>query len=296
VLVPDHLVYEASDPPGDTRLAFPDHPTVRTESFDLTYVSVGTTRDHVIVTARFARPVEPVRWARIEQGQATTILPMTVDVYLDTTLEAGQLRALPARGFHVPASEAWDRVLVLSSVPRLREDGVVKPAHLTHRNDTVVGVFDREEVGGPILGVGVVVLATSADSEGFVRAASAWKGDCTVWEDLRCTLIGEAPPIIDAVGGALRTGGMLALDYPGGARPPAQRTPVVFQRGKLLGAAPVDPELISDGTLATVFDEGGTPMATAIVVSVVGDTASLELLEGPPAEGASTVIFGGKEP
>ncbi|MFT7622048.1 MAG: hypothetical protein ACI9WU_001215 [Myxococcota bacterium] len=293
--VPHTTLLSLDDARGDTRLEHPALDGVAAGTFDLTHFALGQNDRFLIVTARFASRVTALRGVRLGDDRVADVFPQTVDVYLDTGSGKGAIAALPDRGFHVPSSQAWDTVLVLSSIRELREDNVVYPVHLIARGKELIGVFRRGEVVGEIQGVLPVVLATSPRGNGRVRLAhKTWRGDCQTWNEDLCTLRGAQPPILDSLQNRVTGGQPLALAYLSGTQPPAERIPVVFGRGELITAAPVKADRVRAGGLATVLDKTGTALATAVVVSVVGDTASLKLLGGARASKdnqAVAVIF-----
>ncbi|HRE87895.1 MAG TPA: glucodextranase DOMON-like domain-containing protein [Myxococcota bacterium] len=266
------------------RLEHPEHPGLERHTFDLTRVSLSHRGREVTVEATFAAPVRELDY-RAARDRAVVMVPMTLDVYLDLA-PGGRLDALPGRGVRFPAAEGWERVLVVSGLPDLSEDGLIHAHRVSIAGRTLKAVFELDLPVSAETGVQVVVLATSMSGEGRVRAVGR-HGECRVWDDFRCVLIGEDPPVLDALGEVSR-GAPLAMIYAQPREAPAvARIPVVFVRGKLVGVAPVGPETKA-GQLATLYDGAGVAKATAVVLSVVGDTASLEVVSGD-AEGAATV-------
>jgi hypothetical protein len=65
-----------------------------------------------------------------------------------------------------------------------------------------------------------------------------------------------------------------------------------MKRPPVLAAAPVVADRVKPGQIATVVDKDGRALATAVVVSVVGDLATLEVLKGASVEEAAAVTFG----
>ncbi|MCC6620490.1 MAG: hypothetical protein IT385_04505 [Deltaproteobacteria bacterium] len=286
--------WAVADPIGDVRLEHPAQPGIERGTFDLERVSLALDGDAWRLEATFASPVPTLTEVRAARDRVVTMVPMTIDVYLDTTPDAGRVEALEGRGFRVSAAEAWDRALVVTSVPDLSDDDVVHARTVTARGRRLVATFPRAAVPGAIRGALVVVLATSPSGDGRVRQVGRG-GECRVWDDVRCTLGGEDPPVLDALAVDVARGRPLALVYRDGARPVSRTTPVVFQRGQLFGAAPVDEDEVAKGRLATLLDADGKPLGTAIVVSVVGDTASLELVSPAEVEGATAVVFAARD-
>ncbi|MCA9515856.1 MAG: hypothetical protein KC635_13010 [Myxococcales bacterium] len=288
---PTVIVADLPDPDDDVRLEHPPANGIVDGTFDLERVTLARRGDDVIVTATFRAPLRRRAETRLAEDHAVASFPMTVDVYLDLLPGAGHVEALPGRRFQVPASEAWDRVLVLSSLDDLVETDLVHAEHLSGRGRDLVGIFPASVLppSGP-LGVLAVVLATSPTGTGRVREVTTGLGDCTVWDDERCTLRGKGPPVLDATSDVLPAR-PLALTYADGARPKPEASPVVFSRGPLVGVAPVPEGQTSVGQLATILDAAGDPLATAIVVSIVGDTVSLEVVGKEPIEGAAGAVF-----
>jgi len=285
------VVLDADDARGDVRLVHPEHPDIDRGTFDLEHVRFyrdGEGGDWRLEVT-FVSPVRAIGEVRAARDRVLTIYPQTIDVYLDMAPDAGQLAALPGRRFRVPASQAWDRALVATSVPDLSEDDAVQARSLTANGRRLIATFSAAAVPWTPKGVLVVVLATAPSGEGRVRAVGP-SGECRVWDADRCLLKGDGPPVLDARGVSPEAGRPLALLYPGGDPPPARTTPIVFQRGTLIGAAPVEGGL-EKGRLATIVAADGAALGTAVVLSVVGDTASLELVSKAPIDGASAVVF-----
>ncbi|MFO0750305.1 MAG: hypothetical protein U1F43_32240 [Myxococcota bacterium] len=231
---------------------------------------------------------------RAARDHIVTMVPQTIDVYLDTTGDdRGHLKALPGRHFRVPASEGWEQVLVVSSLDDLTDDGVVHPLRVTTRGRRLVALFPEDAIIGPVKGVLAIVLATSTAGDGRVRPVTRGGGDCTVWDDSRCTLAGDGPPILDGIG-VIEADRPLSLTYLDGPRPLPDGVKVVFARGALVGVAPITPD-IAKGRLATLVDHQGAAFGTAMVVSVVGDTATLEVIGGGSGEAADHAIFAAAE-
>ena len=283
------VLLDVADPEGDVRLRHPATPGVEPGTFDLIRLVVTRRPDAVIVAATFARPVRRLAAMHLFEDARVRPFPQTVDVYLDLEPGVGELAALPGRGFHVPAAQGWDRVLVLSSVGRIQHPRAVLPTALTARGRTLVARFPASAVPGPIRGAVAVVLATSPRGEGGVRSVAALVTDCDGWRDDRCRLVGTPPPVLDAT--VARVGPVVALTYPGAAPPAPPRTPIVFQRGAFITVAPLR-AAVTAGQLATVFDAAGQAAGTAVVQSVVGDTASLQVLGAPPGTLASVTFQG----
>ncbi len=279
--------FETVDPRGDTRLEHPAHPDIEKGTFDLEHVKLERVGDRFELELTFAAQVKRLTDVRPARDRVVEMVPMTVDIYLDTR-DGGRVDALPGRGFRVPAGEAWDHVLVVTELPDLSEDGLIHTQRVSvagrrlHATFLAAGVED-------VRGVLVVVLATSSSGDGRVRQVGT-TGECRVWDDFRCVLIGTDPPVIDALG-EVKPGRPVALHYPEGQRPAVSATPVIFVRGKLVGVAPVEPQQAVVGRFATVVDAAGKALATAVVLSVVGDTASLEVIGEGTVEGATGVVF-----
>lgn len=280
-------LFEMADPPGDIRLEHPAHPDLDKGTFDLERVKLERLGDRFVLEVTFVSPVKRLTDVRPARDRVVEMVPMTIDVYLDTR-DGGHLEALPGRAFRVPAGEAWDHVLVLSELPDLSEDGLIHAQRVAIAGRRLRATFLARGVED-VRGVLVVVLATSSSGSGRVRQVGT-AGECRVWEDFRCVLIGNDPPIIDALGEVM-PGRPVALHYADGQRPTVATTPVIFVRGKLVGVAPVEASQAVVGRFATVVDAAGKALATAVVVSVVGDTASLEVVGEGSAEGGMGVVF-----
>lgn len=282
-------VFDLPDPAGDVRLHHPPSALVGPGTFDLERFSLARDGDRVIVEVTFGAPLRTERAARVAEDLTRDLLPQTVDVYLDTVPGEGQLRALPGRGFTVPASEAWDWVLVVSSLDDLDEANVIRPLHVVTRGRTLRATFDGRRVPREIAGVLPVVLATSTSGEGRVRPVQLAGGDCHVWQDERCFLEGKGPPVLDTVGEV--TGGrVIALHYRDGERPRPSTLPIVFKQGEVLTVSPTPEGLLAVGALVTVVDAAGAPLGTASVMSVVGEVSSLRWVGGEVPEAASAII------
>lgn len=284
--VPPNWTFSQVDPRGDTRLVHPEHPGMDGGSFDLTGLTLSQRGSELTVQATFVSPVRELD-ARPARDRAVTMVPMTLDVYLDFA-PGGHVEALPGRGFRFPASDGWEKVLVVSGLADLNEDDLIHANRVAVAGRTLKAVFDLGSLVLPqTTGVQVVVMATAMSGDGRVRGVGT-HGDCRVWDDYRCVLIGQDPPVIDALA-EVQKGRPVAMNYPEGTvRETVARTPVVFVRGKLVGAAPVGPE-VSVGQLGTLYGADGAAIATAVVLSVVGDTASLEVVGDGVADGAVSI-------
>lgn len=279
------------DPRGDMRLEHPEHPGIERHTFDLTRIQLSHRGRELTVEATFAAPVRELDY-RAARDRAVVMVPMTLDVYLDLA-PGGRIEGLPGRGIRFPASEGWERVLVVSGLPDLSEDGLIHAHRVSIAGRTLKAVFVLDLPITAAAGVQVAVLATSMAGDGRVRAVGK-HGECRVWDDFRCVLVGQDPPILDALGEVSR-GAPLAMIYERPRETPAvARIPIVFVRGKLVGAAPVGPET-TVGQLATLYDEAGAAAATAVVLSVVGDTASLEVVSGD-ADGVVAIELAPRQP
>jgi hypothetical protein len=292
---PESIVLSEADAAHDLRLRHPPNDAIPEGAFDVEHVELGLAGEKLVAVVTFRSPVNVLRYVRVRYRDVGPVFPQTVDIYLDTTPGAGHTEALADRGFYVPTSEAWDKVLVLTSLPAVDHEDAVFPQALYSDGRKLVGIFRASDVPGTILGALVTVSATSPVGSGRIRLVTPWLGDCLVWEDLRCTLEGEGPAVIDVVG-TLRDTRIAQLTYLDGSRPRGDEVPVVFQRGKMVGAAPVSADLIAEGTLATLLNGEGDALATAVVVSVAGDTASLEIVSGALQGEATSVVFGEKKP
>lgn len=284
-------LFDHADHLGDVRLEHPPYPGIDGGTFDLEHFTLERSREGWRVEATFTSPVPTLTEVRAARDRVVAMVPQTLDVYLDLTPDAGHLAALPGRDFRVPASEAWDRVLVVSSVPDVDEAGVVHALRVTPSGRRLVATFPADAITAPVRGMLVVVLATSATAQGRVRPAGRGAAECRVWDEIRCHLVGDGPPVLDALAQDVRPDRPLPLTYVTGDRPVAKGIPVVFQRGALISAAPVAAGEVEKGRLATVLDAGGVALGTAVVVSVSGDTASLEVVGTASIEGAATVVF-----
>ncbi len=280
------VVWAASDPAGDVRLRHPLAPRVQAGTFDLTHIEVASHGDELEVVATFAAPVRTLGVAH-----GSPIFLPTVDVYLGAGLGKGHLDAPPGRGFTVPAQAAWDHALVLSAVPLDLGPDVVGPAHLTAQGRVLRGRFPGVSlVGAPTVAY-AVVLATAPDAEGGVRPVGALKGDCAQWDGSRCTLMGEQPPLLDHT--AELAGQLLRPRELAEAGSPARvEVSVVFQREAVLTVAPIptleQPRYVV-GALVTLYSAPGEPVGTAVVVSRLGDAATLQRLGEPPFVAAERV-------
>lgn len=288
---PAAAAIDLADPRGDVRLVHPPYPGIDSDTFDLDHFTLARTREGWRVDATFAGPVPTLGEVRAARDRVVTMVPQTLDIYLDTRPDAGHLAALPGRGFRVPASEGWDRVLVVSSVPDVDEAGVVHALRITPNGRRLTATFPADAITEPVRGLLVVVLATSATAEGRVRPAARGAAECRVWDEIRCHLIGDGPPVVDALATEVGAGRPIPLSYLAGDRPTPKGVPVVFHRGALISAAPIELGQVEKGRLATVLDENGQALGTAIVVSVSGDTASLEIVGAQSIEGAHAVVF-----
>ncbi len=282
---------DISDARGDVRLRHPGRTGISSRTFDLETLTLTRRADgRWQLEARFAEPLRVFKAERRSEDQYIDILPQTLDLYLDTMPGAGHVEALEGRGFHVPAAEAWDRVLVVSSVEGLTHDDLRRPQMVSVRGRRLVATFAADAVRPPVRGFLAVVLATSPRGDGWVRRVTPGLGNCHVWDDARCTVTGEGPAVFDATS-EITAGRPVRLAYPKGDRPAPAIVPVVFTRGPLIGAAPVDSDRVNEGDVATVVAQDGRPLATAIVISVVGDTASLRVMGEASLLGAVGVVF-----
>lgn len=290
------VVIDQDDAWNDVRLDHPDAPMIDRGTFDLEHLRLAKDGELWRLEATFRSAVRPLPEQRAARDRVVDMLPQTIDVYLDLDPDAGQLRALPGRGFRVAAQEAWDRVLVVSSVPDLSERGVVHASRVFAQGRKLVALFPGDAIPGPVRGSLAVVLATSARQEGRVRRI-ARGGDCRVWDDERCTLEGgeaDGPPVLDVLATEVHRDRPIALTYRQGERPMPTGVPVLFVRGTLITAAPVVAGEVTKGRLATVVDAAGRSLATAVVLTVVGDTASLEVVGEVgdiDSAGATRVVF-----
>lgn len=296
----DAPIFEQVDAAGDVRLVHPSAPGISRQTFDLVALKMGPSGRYFIVEAVFAERVSQLEGVRLGDDRVADVYPQTVDVYLDAVPGEGQVRALPGREVHLSAAEAWDVVLLLSSLDTVREEGVVHPVHLISRGRSLIGVFDLADLPKPEAirrgGAQALVLVTSPIGEGRVRPTSGHYGDCQSWDQERCRLVGEGPPVMDTLGD-LAPGQPLALVYPAGQRPAPRTVPVVFESGGMVVAELGEGDTVEEGAFATILGEGGEALVTAVVVSIVDGKASLKVLgEGAKLAGAKSVVFGGVPP
>ena len=285
-----HL-WKVSDAAGDLRVTHPPADGIQNGSFDLVSFTLLETATTIIAKAEFAAPVRKLRNIRLSEDRVATIYPQTIDIYVDTTPRTGSIKTLPGREVYVPASHAWERVLVMSSIRDLYEPGVVYPTHLIASGRTLTGTFDKQDIEAPIRGALVLVAATSTRGDGRIRLASPFKGTCTDWNQDRCTLIGAGPPILDSTSD-IASGRPTALTYFQKRHTPRPHTtPIVFRRGRLVGAGPVGSDRLKPGHMATILDKQSRAIATAVIVSLVDGTASLEVLGGANVDAAAHVSF-----
>ena len=286
---PRTLVYSVEDPTGDVRLAHPEAPSISRGTFDLIRLNVFQTPRNVVVEATFAAPIQPVEIGMVDPhaNRRRTRYAQTVDVYLDLQ-PGGEVEALRGRGFTVPAFEAWDTVLVVSTFERSVHPKAVIASHVSHYGRTLRAVFPKDALAGPPRGVLVAVLATSVSGEGGVRSVGTLPGECQTWDEVRCTLVGTGPAVLDATQSV--EGGVISLAYAEAARPKAVHVPVVFSRGPLVTAAPI-PLGVVEGSPATVYGAAGQPLGVAVVQMVTGDTATLRVV-GEDLTGPASVSFG----
>ena len=282
-------VLRVEDPVGDVRLKHPAAPGLERGAFDLRSLHIVRDVDRVLVKVTFDAPVRQQSFGDVPESTSPVFL-QTVDVYLDTRAGQGDVEALAGRGFHVPAPQAWDRVLVLAHGARPQHEGRMSAQTLYAQGRTLVGVFPSDAVPPGTRGFLAVVAATSTGHDGGIRPVTEQLGDCESWDSLRCTLTGSGPAILDATSPV--DSSMLALIYPSGEVPEGTPVPVVFQRGRLLMCAPV-PDSILAGALGTVTNEVGTPLGMVVVRSVTDGVASTEWLSEEERTGAQFVAFGG---
>jgi len=282
-------IAELADPSGDVRLRHPDSPGVRDGTFDLEAFALYRQGEDVVAELTFGAPVRSLDQVRIAEDLTRSLLPQTIDIYLDSVPGAGHIAALPGRGFDVPAAEAWDWVLVISPLGDNDGPDIIRPTHVVTRGRTLRATFHGAEVPPGISGVLVTVMATSTTGEGRVRQVVRSGADCRAWDDARCALEGSGPPVLDATGDVTE-GRPVSLDYLGQPRPRPTGVPVVFAQGALITASPVREGQLSAGQLVTVVDAAGLPLGTATVLSVAGDAASLRLVKGEVGDEASAVI------
>lgn len=285
---PAEVIFDLEDPSGDVRLTHPPQQGIQDGTFDLDRATLVRRGDRLIAELTFGAPVRVMRGVRLSEDRVRDVWPQSVDIYLDTLADAGAVETLPGRDFHVPAAEAWDRVLAISAIDDLTAPGLVRPLHVVTRGRQIVATFDARDVHRQIRGGLVVVLAASARGTGRVRPVRPALGDCHVWDDDRCTLTGTGPPVLDSTSQVV-AGRPVALTYAEGERPRPRPIPVVFHQGELVSASPVVGAQLVEGALATVVDAAGEALATAVVLSVVGDVASLRLV-GPLGGVAAGVV------
>jgi hypothetical protein len=291
---PSEIVFDLSDPRGDVRLEHPPLAPIGPGTFDLERVVLSRVGDAWLLEATFAEPVREVQGAWVGRDFQAPMLPQTIDVYLDVTPGVGHVETLEGRGVRVSAAEAWDRVLVVSSLADVDGPDLVFAQSIIARGRKVVASFAADAVPAGVRGMLVLVLATSPDGDGRVRPVAP-VGDCANWDDSRCTLSGEGPPVLDA-SAPIEGQRPVALSYREGLRPEPQRTPIVFARDRLVGAAPVSARDTASGAIATLVDEDGGPIASAVVLAVVGDTVTLEVIGKADITRARAVVFAGPAP
>ena len=294
---PADRLLELTDPSGDVRLIHPPAPGVEAGTFDLERLVIERLPDRIQVEATFASPVRPITPLPRDAASGRAWLLPTVDVYLDLG-PGGDVTTLPGRKAFVPASQAWDRVLILGGSEASLHPAAVAAIHLVASGRILRGTFPRDAIDGPILGALAVSLATSVRGDGGVRSVGVLKGDCSAWDEDRCTLIGSGPPILDAT--SAFDGDVLSLTYPkenhtAGAPPVVKNTVVVaFYRDGLATVAPIDPSLaatVKPGALATLMDASGHALATAVVDSVLRDAATLRVVGSLPISAPSHAVF-----
>lgn len=286
---PRTVLVDLADPEGDVRLVHPDAAGIREGTFDLEHFTLWREGDEVIAEVTFAAPVHKLKGVRLAEDLAVDLWPQTVDVYLDSVPGAGHIAALPGRDFDVPAAEAWDWALVISSLRDNDGGDVLRPTHIVSSGRTLRASFHARDIPPHIAGVLVTVMSTSTTGEGRVRQVTPSGGDCHVWDDERCHLVGTGPPVLDATADVAPVR-PVPLAYPNGDRPRPTGIPVAFAQGALLTASPVPEGALAAGQLVTVMDAAGVAIGTATVLSVAGDAASLRLTAGEASQGAVAVI------
>lgn len=283
-------LWRGEDSAADVRLAHPAAPEVQPGTFDLVEVELRARGDEVEVIARFRAPVRPLTPLPEDAPPGAWFLP-TVDVYLDLLPDQGHLDTPEGRHVTFPVDQGWERALVLTGAPMDLGPDVAVAMHLTAHGRELRGRFPRSAAPGAPRGVAVLVLATAPGADGAVRPVGVLKGDCSTWDASRCTLRGDGPPVLDAIG---ELAGELLLPLRVGEAPaaaPAQDpvtdllVPVVFQREAVVTVAPI-PETerarYDVGALVTLLDEARAPTGSAVVVSRLDDAATLQRLGTAP--------------
>ncbi len=286
-------LWALDDPTGDVRLAHPTAPGVGPGTFDLERVEIWRRGGRVEVEVTFAAPVRRLEPQPEDVDQRLPWFLPTVDVYLDTEQARGSVPALPGRHFYVPATHAYDRVLVLGAHDTRLPIDAFRALHLVAHGRVMRATFPAGAIDGEVLGGAAVVLATAFRGEGEVRQVGVLKGDCATWDEARCTLNGSGPPVLDATG--TFQGDVLPLSYVGKAPAVvAGRAAVAFLKESLVTVAPLDAALgaaLRSGTIATLLDANDRAIATAVVDTVVPGAATLRIIGELPDAVATTVVF-----
>ncbi len=302
------ILLDLPDPAGDVRLRHPAAPGVEKGTFDLRRVVVRRLSDHIEVTATFSAPPRTLAPLPDDVDRSRPWLLPTVDVYLDLVAGKGDARALPGRAFFLPTDAAWDAALVLGPGVETPDGAVWNAEHLVTSGRTLRGRFPLDAVQGEVRTALAVVLATSPRATGHVRQVGVLKGDCSTWDDDRCQLDGQGPPVLDATGPiagdvisaspVLAASGAPGVVPPEASAPSAPSAPVAFYGSGLVVVSPVSPELartLTLGLLATLQDAEGRAVGTAVIESLASTAVSMRVIGTAPSPAPVSVIFAGAD-
>ncbi len=297
------VLVDLKDPSGDVRLRHPAAPGVEKGTFDLRRLVVRRLDDHIEVAATFAVPPRPLAPLPDDVDRNRPWFLPTVDVYLNLVAGKGEARALPGRAFFLPSEAAWDAALILGPGVDTPAGVVWNAEHLVTTGRTLRGRFPLDAIQGEVISALVVVLATSPRATGQVRAVGVLKGDCSTWDDARCQLDGQGPPVLDATGpvsgdviaaSPLGVSGESIPDAGAPAASAAASAPVAFYGSGLVVASPIAPELartLTLGVLATLQDSKGNSVGTAVVESLASTAVSMRVIGAAPASAPTSVVF-----
>jgi carbohydrate-binding DOMON domain-containing protein len=166
------------DPAGDDfgagAIVYPTDPVYLPGSFDLRRVELHDAGDAIEVRVTFEAPVQDPWDSRAWDGNGFSL--QMVQVYLDTTPDAGAVDALPGIHASFAPGDAWDRVVLIApqGTARLKQaieadasrfaSAIVLPKKVTATERGLTVLVDRKALGGAVsLRWGVQVVVTSSE-------------------------------------------------------------------------------------------------------------------------------------
>lgn len=286
------------DAHGPGTYVYPGPPLLPEGALDLDQVLLHDKGDTVEIEVRLHRRIRTVD-VRLSADDPRTVFAPQVDLYIDQG-PGGATACVPGRQVAFPAGFAWDRVVVLTSVPdkvatslsgRPELGAALVPYDVRVRGRTLVARVRTAELGGApspdwsyAVAVTSATFATSvaaaidptsaAARNAFTREVAPTVGSCANWAEAvdgspctfgGCAPCGGHPRVLDALDAPGLPSPQALADYGGGR---LAELPVVTPSGRPRAEAPIEPQTPPPGTLQVIDIDGDlitspTPSADA---------------------------------